>query len=120
MQTRFSFPQSCRLIASADFQLVRRKGIAFRGKLMTLGVLAGQKQIRVGFITSKRVGGAVLRNRTRRRLREIFRHHRHEIVGGSWIVTIASAKAARASYRSLEDDWLHLAERASILATRAR
>ena len=58
----------------------------------------------------------MVRNRVRRRLREIVRHHQHEILGGTWIVTIARAKAARVTYRQLEDEWLRLAKRASILA----
>jgi ribonuclease P protein component len=61
-------------------------------------------------------GGAVVRNRTRRRLREIFRKHQHEICGGVWVVTIASARAARETSHALEDEWLRLARRASILA----
>ena len=72
--------------------------------------------MRAGFITSRRVGGAVTRNRIRRRLREIVRHHQHELVGNSWIVLIASRRAADATYQALEDEWLRLAKRASILA----
>jgi ribonuclease P protein component len=74
--------------------------------------------MRAGFITSRKVGGAVARNRVRRRLREIVRRHQHELAGNAWIVTIASPRAARSSYRALEDEWLRLAKRASILATR--
>jgi ribonuclease P protein component len=72
--------------------------------------------VRAGFITSRRVGSAVIRNRTRRRLREIFRKHQHEIRTGVWIVTIASARAARVTFDALEDEWLRLAGRASIFA----
>ena len=71
---------------------------------------------RAGFITSRRVGNAVRRNRTRRRLREIVRKHQHEIAADVWLVTIASARAARASFAALEDEWLRLTRRASILA----
>jgi ribonuclease P protein component len=52
----------------------------------------------------------------RRRLREIVRQHQNRIVDGTWIVTIASARAARVTYRALEAEWLRLATRASILA----
>jgi ribonuclease P protein component len=57
----------------------------------------------------------VARNRARRRIREIFRKHQPEIKDGIWLVTILSARAARATYEQLEDDWLRLARRASIL-----
>ena len=83
-----------------------------------LGVLVAidQKQFRAGFITSKRVGGAVIRNRVRRRLREIVRSEQNRIKDGVWCVVIARPAAATSSFCALKDEWLRLAERASILA----
>jgi ribonuclease P protein component len=54
----------------------------------------------------------VVRNRVRRRLREIVRRHQHDLRQDLWIVLIAKRDA---SYRVLEDEWLRLARRASIL-----
>ena len=89
-----------------------------RGQLLTLAFLSDAEAApaRAGFITSKRVGHAALRNRTRRRLRELFRKHQHELPAGIWIVAIASARAARSRSAALEDEWLRLLRRASILA----
>lgn len=88
-----------------------------RGSLISFGVLSiGAGKMRAGFITSRKIGGAVVRNRVRRRLREIARRHQHKIVDGTWLVIITSPRAARASYTALEAEWLRLAERASILA----
>lgn len=70
---------------------------------------------RAGFVTSGRLGGAVVRNRVRRRLREIVRRHQRELREGFWFVIIARQTAAGATYAALEDEWLHLARRASIL-----
>ena len=113
-----SFPKQQRLTRSSQFDLVRKEGRTQRGKLLMLGVLASNANdgLRAGFVTSGRIGGAVLRNRVRRRLREIVRKHQHEIVDPVWVVTIARTDAARATYRQLEDEWLRLARRASILA----
>ena len=119
MQRRLRFPKSRRLTLDSEFQRVRTEGASIRGGTLTLGVLKNAEPkalVRAGFITSRRVGGAVVRNRTRRRLREIFRKHQHEISGGVWVVTIASARAARETSHALEDEWLRLARRASILA----
>ena len=82
-----------------------------------LGVLRidNDGPFRAGFITPRRLGSAVSRNKVRRRLREIVRRHQHEIRSDVVLVTIARADAARASSRALEDEWLHLAKRASIL-----
>ena len=113
-----SFPKNRRLTASSEFELVRKEGCTQRGKLLVLGVLASSANagFRAGFVTSRKTGGAVLRNRVRRRLREIVRKHQHEIADPVWVVTIARTDAVRATYRQLEDEWLRLARRASILA----
>ena len=118
MGQRFRFPKSRRLARDAEFQRVRAEGKSIRGQLLTLAILKDAESLpaRAGFITSKRVGHAVLRNRTRRRLREIFRKHQHQIPAGTWLVAIASSRAARASFAALEDEWLRLAQRAFILA----
>lgn len=70
---------------------------------------------RVGFVTSRQVGPAVVRNRVRRRLREIVRQRQQELREGFWIVLVARRDAAIASYDELEHEWLRLATRASIL-----
>jgi len=48
-------------------------------------------------------------------MREIVRQHQHDLQQDLWIVLIAKPDAANASYRALEDEWLRLAKRASIL-----
>ena len=121
MPTRhsLSFPKSRRLIRASEFKRVQEKGRAYHGELLILGVLASNEiqNFRAGFITTRRLGGAVVRNRVRRCLREIVRKQQHEIVDQKWVVTIARVNAARASYRQLEDEWLRLAKRAFILAS---
>jgi ribonuclease P protein component len=117
MEKGGSFRKSQRLTRDSEFRRVRTEGKTIRGDTLTIGFLKNAEPnatARVGFITSKRVGTAVVRNRTRRRLREIFRKHQHEIRGGIWIVTIASARAARGTFYALEDEWLRLGRRASI------
>lgn len=112
------FPKARRLTRSSEFERVRKEGRLTRGQFLSLGVAlrATSEKMRAGFVTSRKVGGAVVRNRVRRRLREIVRQHQHEIVDGAWIVTIASPRAAHVSYAALTDEWLRLAKRASILA----
>jgi ribonuclease P protein component len=111
-------PKSRRLTLPTEFERVKKEGRSERGYLLILGVLQSQDghSLRAGFVTSKRVGGAVVRNRIRRRLREIFRKHQSDLPADLWLVIIARPKAARATSRELEDEWLRLAKRASILA----
>lgn len=115
---RLRFSEGRRLTRSAEFLRVKNDGKVQRGGLLILGMLEdpATAAFRAGFVTSKRVGGAVVRNRVRRRLREIIRHHQHAVRGGLWMVLIARPTAARASYAALEDEWLRLAKRALILA----
>ncbi|HUE62706.1 MAG TPA: ribonuclease P protein component [Chthoniobacterales bacterium] len=116
---RFTFPENRRLTQSAEFAQVKKNGRVYRGRSVLLGILRANNatRFRAGFITSRALGPAVARNRVRRRLREIVRKHQHEIVDGTWIVTIARTHAVGATYQQLEVEWLRLAKRASILAT---
>jgi ribonuclease P protein component len=113
----FSFPRGRRLTRASEYEHVKRDGLVRRGKLLMVNATAVENSGlgRVGFITSRRLGSAVVRNRVRRRLREIVRQHQHDLRQGFWIVLIARRGAAKASYRALEDEWLRLARRASIL-----
>jgi ribonuclease P protein component len=115
---RYSFPKEKRLTRSGEFDQVKNQGQTHRGKLLIVGVLAGKQPsgFRAGFITPRGIGVAAVRNRVRRRLREIVRKHQHEVQDEAWIVVIARPSAARAGYGELEDEWLRLAKRASILA----
>ncbi len=70
--------------------------------------------VRIGVVTSRRVGGAVQRNLVRRRLREIFRASRTRISDGLWLVVSAKHGAAEAGFSELRDEWLRLAGRLSI------
>jgi ribonuclease P protein component len=101
-----------------EFERVKKNGRVERGRLLMLSVLAVNHTapFRAGLITSRAIGSAVARNRVRRRLREVVRKQQHAIKDGIWIVTIARANAATATYQELEAEWLRLAKRASILA----
>jgi ribonuclease P protein component len=127
MTRALRFPKSRRLTQTTEFERVKKEGRAERGQLLILGVLPAQEPVlsanrtdrhhlRAGFVTSKRIGTAVVRNRVRRRLREIVRKYQHDLRENLWIVTIARPGSARVTYRELEDEWLRLAKRASILA----
>ena len=115
---QFAFPKARRITTSSEFARVKESGRAQRGRLLLLSVLnvSDENLFRAGFVTWRALGGAVVRNRVRRRLREIVRKHQRQMISGIWIVTIARANAAAASYHELEAEWLRLAKRASILA----
>ena len=79
-----------------------------------MGVYREKASTRFGLVTSRRVGNAVMRNRLRRRLREMIRLSQGRIVPGLWIVLVVRAAAARASGDSLRSEYVALGKRADI------
>ena len=69
---------------------------------------------RVGITVSKKLGHAVVRNRVRRRLREVYRLNEEAFLPGWDIVVVARSKCIGASFQSLTKAYLALAEKAGI------
>ena len=83
------FPSSARLRARGEFMAVQNGGRRVGTRFMTLlGRPNSGLCDRLGIIASRKLGGAVVRNRAKRRLREIFRRQRFDRV-----VAIADAPA---------------------------
>ena len=114
---RLRFPKAARLTQTAEFARVRIEGRPVYGKMITLGVLkgCGEKDGRVGIVTSRRVGNAVIRNLVRRRLRELFRAIRRRLIPGLWLVVVAKSPAAKATSAALGEEFSQLAQRGRIL-----
>lgn len=70
---------------------------------------------RVGITVSKKLGGAVIRNRVRRRLREVYRLHEEQFAPGWDIVIVARSRCIKAEFAALTNAYLSLAEKAGIL-----
>ena len=61
-------------------------------------------ETRLGITASRKVGGAVERNRAKRLVREFFRLHREMLQPGSDIVVIVRTGADKLSYRDVESE----------------
>ena len=70
---------------------------------------------RVGITVSKKLGKAHVRNRTRRRLREVYRLNEAKFCPGWDIVVVARTKAVDAEFSQLTKSFLALAKKAGIL-----
>ena len=77
-------------------------------------------QNRVGITVSKKLGGAVVRNRVRRRLREIYRLNEERFLPGYDIVVVARSRAVDATFQELSVAYLTAAETAGILRPEAQ
>ena len=73
----------------------------------------------VGITVSKKLGSAVIRNRIRRRLREVYRLNETRFTPGWDIVVVARSRTVNADFDKLTDAYLSLAEKAGILRENA-
>ena len=70
----------------------------------------------LGITVGTKVGKAVIRNKVRRRLREIYRLHESAICRGFDIVIVARVKSRYATYGELERDFLRLTDKLDLRA----
>lgn len=71
----------------------------------------GSKVSRLGFTVSTKIGHAVVRNRVRRRLREVYRAQEKELRSGYDIVVVARSAAVDAEFSALENSFRQLTEK---------
>ena len=70
---------------------------------------------RVGETVGKKLGHAVVRNRVRRRQREVYRLNEEQFAPGWDIVVVARSRCIKADFGKLTQAYLSLAEKAGIL-----
>jgi ribonuclease P protein component len=103
------FPREARLVRRGEFDAVYRAGKRRSSSHFTVFFRANQLPVsRFGFSIKKALGGAVVRNRIRRRVREIVRCHRTEIPAGWDIVIHPKSTVAGAEFAALTGDLVRL------------
>lgn len=105
-----------RIAGTADFAAVRRQGKAYRDAYLVLLVRPnGLDRTRFGFVTSRRLGKAVVRNRLRRLMREAARHSADEMKQGLDVVVIATKSAVGLGYQEISESFRSLTRRAGLM-----
>jgi ribonuclease P protein component len=103
-----------RIRRRAEFQEIYERGARIHGRYATVFVLPNRRSVgRLGIAATKKLGGAVQRNRAKRLIREVFR--RNKIAPGFDIVVVPKRELLDASLTVFEADY-----RSTIDRTRAR
>jgi ribonuclease P protein component len=104
------FPRSSRLLKHADFQAVYQQGKKhFSGNMIAFYCESGRSGgPRVGFTVGKVLGGAVERNRIRRRMREAVRRHLSELCKPLDLVLHPRKSVLKMNFAALEAEVVQL------------
>ena len=97
MNSRFTLKQN------SDFRRLYAKGKTSANRYLVLYCRHNGRGVnRMGYTVSSKLGGAVVRNRVRRRLREIARLNMPGLKSGWDVVVVARTRAVAASYAELD------------------
>ena len=118
---RLRLPRDVRLQPSREFATTRAVGRRLvRGCLIAnWRLLPEGSRTQLGVVTSRRVGGAVVRNRARRLLREAFRLTQHSLTQPAVIVLVARPSIAGRSFAEVQRDYLGALRNAGLLGARS-
>lgn len=103
---------------NSDFRRLYARGKSAAGPYMVL--YCGKNRLglnRLGITASKKLGGAVKRNRIRRRVREVYRLSEHLLRPGVDLVIVARFRALDGNFSKMSESFLSLAGGLGILRT---
>ncbi len=95
----FCLPKSERILKRREYLHIQSRGRKLSSpSFLVFGLVASPSDDagppRIGITVSRRVGGAVVRNRVKRLVREAFRHDKQQFPRGLTMVVVAKAAAA--------------------------
>ncbi len=102
----------------AEFQKAYERGVRVRGRYSTVFVLPNTLPVgRLGVAATRKLGGAVVRNRAKRLIREVFR--RNKFAPGFDLVVVPKRELLDASLTAFETDYRQTVDR-GLRQSRAR
>ena len=112
---RLRFPRTRRLTETRDFNRIKTQGRRLVHGALILNWMPAEASSRLGLVTSKKIGHAVVRNRVRRFLRESFRLHQHHLAQPVDLILVARPSIAQKTFSQVKDDFLAGLKRAGLL-----
>jgi len=108
--------QAVTLKKNHEFRRLYQKGASAAGGSMVLYCRKNRLgHNRLGLTASVKLGGAVVRNRARRRLREVYRLNSPKLRQGWDIILVARSRTVSVSWRELEQTFLKLCRKLDLL-----
>lgn len=105
-----------RLTSRKDYQEVYRHGRSVANKYLVVYFLDRKTTgVRVGVSVSRKIGSAVVRNRIKRLLKEIFRKNKEAIKQGYDVVFIARQPIKEKSFHDTEKAFLDVLQKAGLI-----
>ena len=106
-----------RVARSGEFARLRTTGQRLAHGCLVLNWLLSEPGAvsRLGVVTSRKLGGAVVRSRARRLLREAFRRHQHDFQQAVTVVLVARNYIVGKAYADVERDYHQALRRARLL-----
>ena len=99
-----------------EFRRLYQKGASSAGSCMVLYCRKNKLgHNRLGLTASVKLGHAVVRNRARRRLREVYRLNPPQLRKGWDIILVARSRTVTASWKELNDTFLRLCRKLDLL-----
>lgn len=112
-------PKSRLVRNGIEIRKILQQGRKYQGAFFSLFCLSKSTSatcdVRAGFISPKRMGKAVERNRFRRQMREVFREQQWNFKGTHQILIMGRHSALESGFHALTEDFLKLCRRARLL-----
>lgn len=116
MTGKYTFKRSLRLCKKRDFQYVYKHGKSYVDYYSILYVFKSndEKTSRIGIAVGKKLGNAVVRNRIKRLMREVYRHNTFKIKNGFDLIWIARRPLVKSNINIFNKSFKRIFDKAKI------
>jgi len=111
-----------RIKKNEEFQKVFKHGASMANRQFVIYMLdqPEEKEFRLGLSVSKKVGKAVVRNRIKRLIRQVFIEEKDNIQKGKDYIIIARKPAAEMDYHEVKKSLIHLFHKTKIYKRKSK
>ena len=111
--------QAVTLKKNHEFRRLYQRGASAAGGCLVISCRRNRLgRNRLGLTASVKIGGAVVRNRARRRMREVYRLNNSRLRQGWDLVLVARSKTPTVAWQELSDTFLRLCKKLNLIEDR--